>query len=164
MPQRYGNGNANGGKHGHENARIEPFYSNAEIHLPSCEAEKPDRSVLFALLCPSLSEKYAASSDGTLWMFADNYFVSFENGEPRFAVRSVRGMRRGERGGERLMSSKELYCSEYAFSEESYDSPSGFLVTVFHGERDVKGDILCATADGYSSPVLYDFTRFFEKG
>ena len=148
-----------------ENGAGSSFYSNAESPLPSCGSMKPDRSVLYALLCPRLSEKYVASSDGTLWMYADNYFISFRNAAPDIAVRSVRGMKKGGCCDiTNLMSSKEIFCSKYAFTEETYSPVSGFSVMTFHGVADVRGDILCARAVGYSSPVLYDFTRFFEKG
>ena len=124
----------------------------------------PDLSVLRTVLCGKLSEKYAVSSDGTVWMYADNYFVSFRNGRPDVAVRSVAGMKRGETcDAAVVMSSKELFCSTEAFSCETSDSFDALTAFIFHGTGDVSGDVLCLTSENFSSPVLWDFSRFFEN-
>ena len=147
-----------------ENARAGAFYSTAEKREPTWDMRHPDLSVLRAVFCAKLSEKYAVSSDGTVWMFADNYFVSFKDGRPRVAVRSVAGMKRGETcDAAAVMSSKELFCSTEAFSCETSDSFGALTAFIFHGTRDVSGDVLCLASRSFSSPVLWDFSRFFEN-
>ncbi len=147
-----------------ENAGGRTFYSNAENREPTWDMRHPDLSVLRAVFCAKLSEKYAVSSDGTVWMFADNYFVSFRDGRPRVAVRSVAGMKRGETcDAAAVMSSKELFCSTEAFSCETSDSFGALSAFIFHGTRDVSGDVLCLASRSFSSPVLWDFSRFFEN-
>ena len=147
-----------------ENIGTKGFYSNAEDRSLTWDMKHPDLSVLRPLFCGKLSEKYVVSSDGTVWMYGENYLISFDGGLPALAVRSVRGMIKGETQDlHALMSSKELFCSTAAFEVEPLGSVPGLSARVFHGTKERRCDIFCVTADGFSSPVLYDFSLFFEN-
>ena len=147
-----------------ENPRINGFYSNAEDGRLTWDMTHPDLSVPRAVFCGKLSEKYVLSSDGTVWMYGENYFISFDAGLPTLAVCSVRGIGRGDsRDLSRLMASKELFCSTSAYDCVSVGSSPGITARVFRGTGEKSGDVFCVTADGFSSPVLYDFSRFFEN-
>ncbi len=131
------------------------FSANADHNFP-LDSRRFDLSALTLLLCGKLSGKYVRSSDGTVWMYSENYFVSFAGASPRFALRSSCGMKRKEPEYENSKTLLSLFGSP-AYCEESDFPLPGLKRRVFRNSSDSISEII---SPSLSSPLLYDFSSF----
>ena len=102
-----------------ENRLENAFYARTENDLP-------DLSVVKEALCPSLSEKYASSSDGTTWMYSSNYIVGFVDGKCTLIMRSPRGMIKDSSFSDRKITYDSAYMTE------RYDTLSSPILYIFY--------------------------------
>ena len=106
------------------------------------------------IVCKMNGRRFASSSDGSVWLYADNYFVGCDSYGVSLVLRSPAGMIKGAPKDAPLC----LHNDDRMIGEvSSHDDHEDIIVSVGRAGR---AAAFCVVDKTLSSPLLYDFSYY----